>query len=904
MMLRTIVSSKLFWVCALVVSVGLGATWFVYGGDVVAKLESTRDNTLGSLGLGIVPLSLWVAAVVALVVWKRGWLRPVNIWIGSIAYLAAALVVLSYFHPEEGPLTAFAADFDASLGGTVGDALAGESAWLRGLVAFALFAVGTAIAGPRVSLDALKLLGKAGVMVYVPLMMAGSGVLSLFRRMYKSDDKPEADASADGRRESEALREALESQQAAASPLTYAGRSSAADPAQPGLSTLDPMYAEPDAVSREPALTPMYSAEDELATAADQEPAVAGVNGADEEHAAVGSHEHHREMDEPREAVTAQQTVTVAAPPGSTTGDSDGDEPADVPDGDSPTFDRRPGEPAVEARESTPAPSSAARYNRFWNRSDPPPQPENGHSSVPVESTVAETLEPEPEPVQPGHQGSWDLPDRSMVRNEDEGGISNEEMNRTSATIQRTLAEYNIEVEIGQMKPGPAVTMYGLIPGWIRRYKQVRATDANGRPKLDEAGKPIVTRIENKTRVKVDSIISREKDLSLALKTPSIRIETPVLGESLVGIEVPNPSLSVVTLGRLMESPEYKKMSAKAKLPIVLGKGTGGEPVAVDLAAMPHLLVAGATGAGKSVCLNAIVSCLLMEKSPAEMRLLMVDPKRVELTPYNGIPHLITPVVVESDQVVGLLKGLIREMLNRYRRMEEVGARNIESYNRRQPDKMAYIVLAVDELADLMMTSSFEVEQALCRLAQLGRATGIHLIIATQRPSVDVVTGLIKANFPTRISFGVSSQIDSRTILDSVGAEKLLGRGDMLYLAVDASRPKRVQGVFISDEECEGIVDFWQTTPRGPMPEVSLHAVGDGDEPDEKGKDANSDRDELLQKAIDLAQHHKKLSTSLLQRRMRIGYPRAARLMDQLEDEGVVGPGDGSKSRDVIMNEA
>ena len=506
--------------------------------------------------------------------------------------------------------------------------------------------------------------------------------------------------------------------------------------------------------------------------------------------------------------------------------------------------------------------------------------------------------------MQPGHQGSWDLPDRSMVRNEDEGGISNEEMSRTSATIQRTLAEYNIEVEIGQMKPGPAVTMYGLIPGWIRRYKQVRATDENGRPKLDEAGKPIVTKVESKTRVKVDSIISREKDLSLALKTPSIRIETPVLGESLVGIEVPNPSLSVVTLGRLMESPEYKKMSAKAKLPIVLGKGTGGEPVAVDLAAMPHLLVAGATGAGKSVCLNAIVSCLLMEKSPAEMRLLMVDPKRVELTPYNGIPHLITPVVVESDQVVGLLKGLIREMLNRYRRMEEVGARNIESYNRRQPDKMAYIVLAVDELADLMMTSSFEVEQALCRLAQLGRATGIHLIIATQRPSVDVVTGLIKANFPTRISFGVSSQIDSRTILDSVGAEKLLGRGDMLYLAVDASRPKRVQGVFISDEECEGIVDFWQTTPRGPMPEVSLHAVGDGDEPDEKGKDANSDRDELLQKAIDLAQHHKKLSTSLLQRRMRIGYPRAARLMDQLEDEGVVGPGDGSKSRDVIMNEA
>ena len=454
------------------------------------------------------------------------------------------------------------------------------------------------------------------------------------------------------------------------------------------------------------------------------------------------------------------------------------------------------------------------------------------------------------------------------------------------------------------MKPGPAVTMYGLIPGWIRRYKQVKATDENGRPRLDEAGKAIVTRVETKTRVKVDSIISREKDLSLALKTPSIRIETPVLGESQVGIEVPNPSLSVVTLGRLMESPEYKKLLGKAKLPIVLGKGTGGEAVVVDLAAMPHLLVAGATGAGKSVCINAIVSCLLMEKTPQDLRLLMVDPKRVELTPYNGIPHLATPVVVESDQVVPLLKGLIREMFNRYRKMEEVGARNIDSYNRRQPDKMPYVVLAVDELADLMMTSSFEVEQALCRLAQLGRATGIHLIIATQRPSVDVVTGLIKANFPTRISFGVSSQIDSRTILDTAGAEKLLGRGDMLYLAVDASRPKRVQGVFISDEECEGIVDFWQTTPRGPIPEVSLHAVGDEEESDEEEKGADPDRDEMLQKAIDLAQTQKKLSTSLLQRRLRIGYPRAARLMDQLEDEGVVGPGDGSKSRDVIMNEA
>ncbi len=904
MIVRSVISSKLFWTCALVAVVCVGVASFVFGGRVVGQLESARDSTVETLGLGIVPLSLWVATVVALAIWKRGWLRPWNVWLGSVAYLAALFAVLSYFRPDEGALAAFAAHVDASLGGTVGDAIRGESAWLGGLRAFALVAVGTAIAGPSVSLDVLKLFGRGALMVYVAFAVAGGAVASLFGGLYKSDRGSRTDVP--GRHsESEALRRALAAQEANADPFPYTGRGSADEPDRGDLSTLDPVYAEADAVSQEPADTPVSSMADETVEDAVPEPVMAGVNGA-ADHAdafaedaakmeAAGDEEYAMATDrEPAADAMAQQAVTVAEPPDPATHD--------------PDDDGGRAETAAGARGPSLPTGSAARYNRFWDRpAAEPPAEQNGHTAVPVEPTFAEPAEPAepaPEPAKPVQRGSWALPDRSMVRNEDEGGISDEEMAHTSQTIKQTLAEYNIEVEIGQMKPGPAVTMYGLIPGWIRRYKQVRATDENGRPKLDENGKPIVTRIENKTRVKVDSIISREKDLSLALKTPSIRIETPVLGESLVGIEVPNPSLSVVTLGRLMESPEYKKMRSKAKLPIILGKGTGGEPVVVDLASMPHLLVAGATGAGKSVCINAIVSCLLMEKSPEEMRLIMVDPKRVELTPYNGIPHLVTPVVVESDQVVGLLKGLIREMLNRYRQMEEVGARNIESFNRRQPEKMPYIVVAVDELADLMMTASFEVEQALCRLAQLGRATGIHLIIATQRPSVDVVTGLIKANFPTRISFGVSSQIDSRTILDSVGAEKLLGRGDMLYLAVDASRPKRVQGVFISDEECEDIVDFWQKTPRGPVTDVALHAVGDEDEADEADKEANGERDEMLQKAIDLAQHHKKLSTSLLQRRLRIGYPRAARLMDQLEDEGIVGPGDGSKSRDVIMNEA
>ena len=496
---------------------------------------------------------------------------------------------------------------------------------------------------------------------------------------------------------------------------------------------------------------------------------------------------------------------------------------------------------------------------------------------------------------------SWDRPSREILHDLPEGGITDSEIVDTGRKIKRTLQEYGVEVEVGETNPGPTVTMYGLIPGWIRKYKQVKELDDNGQPKLDAFGKIVNTRVETKTRVKVDSIMSREKDLSLALRTPSIRIETPAMGKALVGIEVPNPNPTRVSLRSVMESQNYITLRKKAKLPIALGKGSGGDAVVIDLASMPHLLVAGSTGSGKSVCINTIVSCLLMEKTPEEVRLLLVDPKRVELTPYNGIPHLLTPVVVETDEVVGLLKGMIAEMLNRYRVMEELGVRNIEAYNAKMQDPMPYLVIAVDELADLMMSASFDVEQSLCRLAQLGRATGIHLIVATQRPSVDVVTGLIKANFPSRISFGVTSQIDSRTILDTIGAEKLLGRGDMLYQALDASRPERVQGVFISDKEIEGLVKFWHNTSWANIPEVSLHSVGDPDKTDNPLDGDATNRDEMIDKAIDLAHSHNKLSTSLLQRRLRIGYPRAARLMDQLEEEGVVGPSDGSKSRDVIV---
>ena len=503
----------------------------------------------------------------------------------------------------------------------------------------------------------------------------------------------------------------------------------------------------------------------------------------------------------------------------------------------------------------------------------------------------------------------WQRPRMDILNEGEDNRVPDEEVERTSEIITRTLGEYGVEVEVGHVRTGPTVTMYGLVPGYVRRNRVVKQVDDDGNPVRDDAGKQISKRVEQKTRVKVDSILAREKDLSLALKTPSLRIETPAMGKSLVGIEVPNPNPSLVTLRSVMQSGEYQNVKKRAHLPIALGRGSGGESVSFDLAKMPHLLVAGATGSGKSVCLNAIVSCMIMEKTPVELRLLLIDPKRVELTPYNGIPHLLAPVVVETDTVVGYLKGLIREMFDRYRRMEEVGVRNIEAYNNKMPDKMPFLCVVVDELADLMMTAAFDVEQSLCRLAQLGRATGIHLIIATQRPSVDVVTGLIKANFPSRISFGVTSQVDSRTILDVAGADKLLGRGDMLYLPIDASKPARVQNVFIGDGEIAELVNFWKSTPWPRLRRIDLL---DGADEDGEGGAAGGGlsqagdpgRDDMTDKAIELAMSQRKLSTSLLQRRLRIGYPRAARLMDQLEEEGVVGPGEGSKSRDVIINQS
>ncbi len=475
-------------------------------------------------------------------------------------------------------------------------------------------------------------------------------------------------------------------------------------------------------------------------------------------------------------------------------------------------------------------------------------------------------------------------------------GINQE---RTAALIEDTLSSYGIEVSVDEIKTGPVVTMFGLVPGWIRRSKNVKERNVDGNVIIDDNGKQVVRRIEDKTRVKVDSIVAREKDLALALAAPSLRIEAPIPGASLVGIEVPNPRPAVVTLRSVMQTETFNNLCRKSKLVLGLGLGTGGEVAAADLANMPHLLIAGSTGSGKSVCINSVIASIIMQNSPWETRMLLIDPKRVELTPYNGIPHLITPVIVDVEKAVQVLKGMIQEMLRRYKIFEEAGVRNIEGYNatRSLKNRIPFLVVAVDELADLMMSSPTDIERSIIRLAQLGRATGIHLVVATQRPSVDVVTGLIKANFPSRISFAVASQVDSRTILDAVGAEKLLGKGDMLFQPPDIPKPKRIQGAFISDTEIEKLVAHWRNLQGPPPPEISLVVeetmLG-------KGLITREQGDELFDNALEVAAQYNRLSTSLLQRRLKIGYPRAARLMDLLEDQGVVGPGELGKSRDVI----
>lgn len=452
--------------------------------------------------------------------------------------------------------------------------------------------------------------------------------------------------------------------------------------------------------------------------------------------------------------------------------------------------------------------------------------------------------------------------------------------------IEETLASFSVPAHVVDINVGPAVTQFGVKPGYVSRR--------------GPGGSSV------RRRVRVSRIKSLANDLALALEAPTLRIEAPVPGKGYVGIEVPNSGTSLVGLRAVLESPAFARLNAS--LAFGLGRDVSGQPVAADLSKLPHLLIAGATGSGKSVSINALVASLLFNNDPDSLRLLLVDPKRVELAIYNGVPHLAAPVVTDPDQVVGALTWLNLQMEERYRAFSRVGARNLETYNKKLSRKrlpaqwqdlepFPKMVLVIDELADLMVASGDTVEHHLCRLAQMARATGIHLVVATQRPSVDVVTGLIKANFPARIAFAVTSQTDSRVILDTVGAEKLLGRGDMLFMRPDSSKLARIQGCFVSDKEVAALVDFWKkatpveelppNVPRYPWTGLMAHL---------------EDHDELYDKALDFLQGQERISTSWIQRRLRVGYSKAAELVARMEADGYVGPDEGAgRGREVLL---
>ena len=426
--------------------------------------------------------------------------------------------------------------------------------------------------------------------------------------------------------------------------------------------------------------------------------------------------------------------------------------------------------------------------------------------------------------------------------------------------LEETLASFGVQAKVVEVHRGPVITRYDLQPA---------------------AG------------VKVSRIVSLADDLALALAARGLRIEAPIPGKAALGIEVPNKEPRAVSLREVIESREF---AAGGILSFALGRDIGGDVVVGDLTRMPHLLIAGATGSGKSVCLNTIIMSLLFKAGPDRIKMIMIDPKMVELTAYNGIPHLIAPVVTEARRAPSALKWAVGEMEQRYRRLMEAGCRDLEAYNRAQTESeelLPYIVIFIDELADMMMIARVDVEDSICRLAQMARATGIHLVIATQRPSVDVITGLIKANIPSRIAFAVSSVTDSRTILDGAGAERLLGRGDMLYSPVGVLKPRRIQGAFVEEEEVRRVVEFWRAQAGEPTkaPEFKEETEGGEEDP--------ALADELFWQAVQVVIDFKQASASILQRRLRIGYSRAARLIDLMEAKGFVGPFEGSKPREV-----
>ena len=490
-----------------------------------------------------------------------------------------------------------------------------------------------------------------------------------------------------------------------------------------------------------------------------------------------------------------------------------------------------------------------------------------------VESLTVHSVEND---AQPSTRRSKALPSLDLLVASAAVGTAKADVRYQAQTIEDTLQGFGVPAKVTEVNVGPTVTQFGVEPGYIEK------TASDGTVK--------------RQRVRVSKITGLVNDLALALSAAPIRIEAPVPGRPVVGIEVPNSKASLVSLRGVLESKVFQ--NAKGALPIALGRDVSGAAVVADLASMPHLLIAGATGSGKSVCINAIITSLLFDHQPEDLKFLMIDPKMVELTGYAGVAHLLSPVIVDLDQVVGALTWITRLMKERYEIFSKLGVRNVRGYNkksarRKDLDHMPYIVVIIDELADLMMMAPDEIERSITRIAQMARATGIHMVIATQRPSVDVVTGLIKANFPARVAFAVTSQIDSRVILDTPGADRLLGRGDALLMLPNSAKLRRLQGCFVSDQEILRVVNFWNENVGAATPTVSRPWDWIMEE---------AAKDDMLEEAIEIVLTTGRASTTHLQRRLGIGYPRAARLMDQLEEEGIIGPADGSHPRDILIN--
>lgn len=470
----------------------------------------------------------------------------------------------------------------------------------------------------------------------------------------------------------------------------------------------------------------------------------------------------------------------------------------------------------------------------------------------------------------PGEDKVWKYPSLELLTETEIGKAERGDVKGNAATIEKTLESFGIDARVVEVNLGPAVTQYAL---------------------------------EVALGTKLSRITALERDLALALAAPTgtIRIEAPIPGRNLVGIELPNRAPEFVPMKKLMESQEMQ--NHPSKLAVSLGLDVSGRPIVAEIGRMPHVLIAGQTGSGKSVCINAFLSSLLFRASPSEVKLILVDPKRVELTGYNSIPHLLTPVIVEPAKVISALRWILSEMDRRYKLFSQAGARNIDGYNEMSGfQALPYIVLFIDELADVMLFSPVEVEDAITRIAQMSRATGIHMVLATQRPSVDVITGLIKANIPCRIAFAVSSQVDSRVILDTQGAEKLLGRGDMLYLPPEQAKPMRIQGAFVSDKEVNSLVSFLKNQGITPQYTEEVTTMTKSGAPAVPG--IEGDMDELFAESVKVVCQYDRASASLLQRRLSIGYARAARIIDQLEAAGVVSAAEGSKPREVLVQNA